>query len=771
VAIDPVCGMQVDEGRARDAGRTSRRGSTTFYFCNPRCKDRFDTGPDATTAAPGSAGAEAAHAPSGGEYTCPMHPEIVRPGPGTCPICGMALEPVMPSADASPEADPELASMRRRLRAGAVLTLPLLALSMGDMLPGAPVHHALGAPLVAWLQLLLATPVVLWGGAPFFVRAWESLRHRSPNMFTLIGLGTGAAYAHSVVATLAPGVFPAAFRDHAGAVPLYFEAAAVVVVLVVVGQVLELRARAQTSSAIRALLDLTPPTARLVSATGERDVAVADVRVGDRVRVRPGERVPVDGRVEEGASAVDESMLTGEPLPVEKSAGAQVTGGTINGTGSFVLRAERVGRETVLGQIVRMVAEAQRTRAPIQRLADRVAAVFVPAVVVIAVLTFVAWAVLGPPPALAYALVSAVAVLIIACPCALGLATPMSIMVASGRGAHAGVLVKSAAALETLAGVDTLAVDKTGTLTEGRPTLTAIRAYGPVDEAEVLRRAAALESRSEHPLAAAVLAAASARGVGPAGVVTDFASRTGTGVTGVVDGTRVVLGNRALMAAEGIDVTSLAAEAERLAATGATVLYLGADRTVAGLLAFADTVKATTPDAVRQLHAEGLRLVMVTGDGRAAAERVAAELGIETVIAELMPADKRAAIARLQAEGRTVAMAGDGVNDAPALAQADVGIAMATGTDVAIESAGITLLHGDIRGVVRARRLARATLRNVRQNLFFAFAYNAIGIPIAAGALYPLTGRLLSPMLAAAAMSLSSASVITNALRLRHVEL
>ncbi|HEY2386009.1 MAG TPA: copper-translocating P-type ATPase [Candidatus Binatia bacterium] len=763
--------MQVDEGRARDAGRTSRRGSTTFYFCNPRCKDRFDTGPDATTAAPGSAGAEAAHAPSGGEYTCPMHPEIVRPGPGTCPICGMALEPVMPSADASPEADPELASMRRRLRAGAVLTLPLLALSMGDMLPGAPVHHALGAPLVAWLQLLLATPVVLWGGAPFFVRAWESLRHRSPNMFTLIGLGTGAAYAHSVVATLAPGVFPAAFRDHAGAVPLYFEAAAVVVVLVVVGQVLELRARAQTSSAIRALLDLTPPTARLVSATGERDVAVADVRVGDRVRVRPGERVPVDGRVEEGASAVDESMLTGEPLPVEKSAGAQVTGGTINGTGSFVLRAERVGRETVLGQIVRMVAEAQRTRAPIQRLADRVAAVFVPAVVVIAVLTFVAWAVLGPPPALAYALVSAVAVLIIACPCALGLATPMSIMVASGRGAHAGVLVKSAAALETLAGVDTLAVDKTGTLTEGRPTLTAIRAYGPVDEAEVLRRAAALESRSEHPLAAAVLAAASARGVGPAGVVTDFASRTGTGVTGVVDGTRVVLGNRALMAAEGIDVTSLAAEAERLAATGATVLYLGADRTVAGLLAFADTVKATTPDAVRQLHAEGLRLVMVTGDGRAAAERVAAELGIETVIAELMPADKRAAIARLQAEGRTVAMAGDGVNDAPALAQADVGIAMATGTDVAIESAGITLLHGDIRGVVRARRLARATLRNVRQNLFFAFAYNAIGIPIAAGALYPLTGRLLSPMLAAAAMSLSSASVITNALRLRHVEL
>ncbi len=763
MATDPVCGMQVEEARARDAGRTSRRGSTTYFFCNARCQERFEAEPEGAAERPGSR----PPAPAAAEYTCPMHPEIVRSAPGSCPLCGMALEPRVATLD---DADPESEAMRRRLIVGAAFTLPLLVLAMGDML-GVPVQRTIGPRLAAWLQLLLATPVVAWGGAPFFVRAWQSLRQRSPNMFTLIGLGTGAAYLHSVVATVAPGLFPAAFRDDAGAVPLYFEAAAVIVVLVVLGQLLELGARARTSSAIRALLGLTPPTARLVTAGGERDVPLADVRVGDRVRVRPGERVPIDGVVEEGGSAVDESMLTGEPVPVDKDVGAHVTGGTINGTGSFVVRAERVGSETVLGQIVRMVGEAQRTRAPIQRLADRVAAVFVPAVILAAVVTFVGWALLGPPPALAHALVSAVAVLIIACPCALGLATPMSIMVASGRGAQAGVLVKSAAALETLAAVDTLVFDKTGTLTAGHPSLTAIRVASGDTEDEVLRRAASLERRSEHPLAAAILAAADERHVSPSDAVADFESRTGSGLIGRVDGTRTLLGNRALMAVEGIDVTGFAAEAERLSARGGTVLYVATDGAVRGLLAFADPVKPTSTDAVGQLRSEGLRLVMLTGDGRAPAEAVGRAVGIEEVIAEVLPREKREAIVRLQREGRTVAMAGDGVNDAPALAQADVGIAMASGTDVAIESAGITLLHGDIRGVVRARRLARATLRNVRQNLFFAFAYNAIGIPLAAGVLYPKLGWLLSPMVAAAAMSLSSASVITNALRLRHVRL
>jgi Cu+-exporting ATPase len=816
VATDPVCGMRVDEARARAAGRVATHAGTAYFFCNPRCKARFEADPAGTLQAAAARASEGAAPPAGTrshdaapapaphaytcpmcpevknerpgscpscgmaldpplapaatrrEWTCPMHPEVVRSEPGACPICGMALEPRV--IEAAPPRDPELTTMRRRLWVTATLTVPLVALSMADMLPGAPVHHALGPHLFAWIQLVLATPVVLWGGAPFFARGWQSARRRSANMFTLVALGTGAAYLHSLVATVAPQIFPAAFREHDGGVPLYFEAAAVIIVLVLLGQVLELRARARTSEAIRTLLRLTPPTARLVAAAGDREVPLAEVRVGDRVRVRPGEHVPVDGIVEEGASTVDESMLTGEPMPVAKGVGTRVTGGTLNGNGSVVVRAERVGDATVVAQIVRMVAEAQRSRPPIQRLADRVAAVFVPAVVVTAATTFVAWAVLGPPPALAHALVSAVAVLIIACPCALGLATPMSIMVATGRGAQAGILVKNATALETLSTVDTLVVDKTGTLTEGHPAVTTIRAVAGVDERTLLRLAASLEQRSEHPLAAAVLAAAAERGV-ELDDVYDFESRAGMGVVGNVAGRWVALGNRALMAAEDIDVSALADDAARLAGEEHTVLFVAADRVATGLLAVADPIKPSTPEALQCLRAEGLVTVMLTGDTRAVAESVARRLGIDTVVAEVLPQDKRAAIQRLQRAGHIVAMAGDGVNDAPALAQADVGIAMATGTDVAIESAGITLLHGDLRGVVRARRLSRATLRNIRQNLFFAFVYNALGVPLAAGALYPLLGWTLSPMVAAAAMSVSSVSVITNALRLRALRL
>jgi Cu+-exporting ATPase len=821
VAIDPVCGMQVDEAQARAAGRVSMHGGSEYFFCNPRCQTRFANDPaaaldvaraavarDATrdthTASGARAGSPvgaAAPSPAGTytcpmcpevraeragpcplcgmalepplepavarrEYVCPMHPEIVRAEPGTCPICGMALE--LRVTEATQADDPELATMRRRLRAATALTVPLVALAMGDMLPGTPISHALG-PTFAWAQLVLATPVVVWAGAPFFVRGWQSILNRRANMFTLIALGTGAAYVHSVLATVVPGAFPAAFREHGGMVPMYFEAAAVITALVLLGQVLELRARARTSDAIRALLRLTPPTARLVTATRDRDVAVAEVQVGDRVRVRPGERIPVDGIVEEGGGTVDESMLTGEPMPIMKRAGERVTGGTVNGTGSFVVRADRVGNATVLAQIVRMVGEAQRSRAPIQRLADRVAAVFVPIVIAAAAATFVAWALFGPPPQLAHALVSAVAVLIIACPCALGLATPMSIMVATGRGAQAGVLVKSAAALETLSTVDTLVVDKTGTLTEGKPTLGAVRTLAG-DDAMLLRLVASLERRSEHPIAAAVLAAATARQL-TADRVEDFASRPGMGVVGTVGGRRSAVGNRALMEAEGIDVAPLAEEARRHAAEGATVLFVGADGRAIGLVAVADPIKPSTPEALRRLRADGLTTVMLTGDTRAAAEAVARRLGIDEVVAEMLPAEKRAAVQRLQAAGRTVAMAGDGINDAPALAQADVGIAMATGTDVAIESAGITLLHGDLRGVARARSLSRATLRNIRQNLFFAFVYNALGVPLAAGVLYPFLGIVLSPMIAAAAMSFSSVSVIANALRLRRVAL
>ena len=819
MATDPVCGMQVDEARARAAERVTTYDGRAYYFCNPRCKTRFEADPAATlraaAARPTAAGAVStgappappapAHEPAATHgytcpmcpdvaaerpgscpscgmaletplappptrraYVCPMHPEVARSEPGACPICGMALE--LRVVEIEPTPDPELAAMRARLRVATALTVPLFALAMADMLPGAPVHHAFGPRLAAWLQLALATPVILWAGASFFARGWQSIVHRRPNMFTLIALGTGAAYAHSVLAALVPGIFPPAFREHDGAVPLYFEAAAVITVLVLLGQVLELRARARTSDAIRALLGLTPPTARLVTADGDRDVAVAEVRVGDRLRVRPGERIAVDGILEEGGGSVDESMLTGEPMPVAKAVGERVTGGTVNGAGSFVVRAERVGSATVLAQIVRMVGEAQRSRAPIQRLADRVAALFVPAVIATAVVTFVAWALLGPAPALAHALVSAVAVLIIACPCALGLATPMSIMVATGRGAHAGVLVKNAAALETLSAVDTLVVDKTGTLTAGRPTVTAVRATAGGDADTLLRLAAGLEQRSEHPLATAVLAGAAARGLAPE-AVTGFDSRAGMGVVGDVRGRRTILGNRALMQAEGVDVTALVDEAARRAAEGETVLFVAADGRALGFVAVADPIKPSTPEALRQLREDGLRTVMLTGDARPTAESVARRLDIDDVVAEVLPDGKRAAITRLQHDGRIVAMAGDGINDAPALAQADVGIAMATGTDVAIESAGITLLGGDLVGVVRARRLSRATLRNIRQNLFFAFVYNALGVPLAAGVLYPFVGFTLSPMLAAAAMSLSSVSVITNALRLRRVRL
>ncbi len=747
MALDPICGMTVDEAAARAAGRVVETPDGPRFFCGVRCKARFE-------------GAPPAPSPPAAQYTCPMHPEIRRRGPGACPICGMALEPLVPTAEG--EASPELRDMQRRLWVGAVLAAPVLVLGMVESL----VH----GPLRSWIQLALATPVVVFSGWPFFVRAWESVRARSLNMFTLIGLGTGAAYTHSVLATVAPALFPPAFRMHDGTVPVYFEPAAVIVVLVLVGQVLELRARARTGSAVRALLDLAPRTARRIGPRGDEDVPVEALRAGDRLRVRPGERIPADGVVEEGTSSVDESMLTGEAIPTEKAPGGLVSAGTVNGAGGFVMRAERIGSETLLAQIVRMVGDAQRSRAPIQRLADRVAAWFVPVVIAVAAATFVAWALFGPPPALAHGLVNAVAVLIIACPCALGLATPMSIMVATGRGAQAGVLVRDAAALETLARVDTLLVDKTGTLTEGKPRLTEVVPAPGATEAEVLALAAGLERGSEHPLAAAVTAGAAERGVAPA-PVTDFAAVPGQGVSGLADGHRVVLGKRALIAAEGVDPGPLEATAERLRAEGRTVAYLAADGRLRGLVAVADPVKTTTPEAVRLLHRDGLRLVMVTGDSRATAEAVARRLGLDEVIADVLPPEKSAVVERLERAGRTVAMAGDGVNDAPALARAAVGIAMGTGADVAIQSAGVILVKGDLRGIARARRLSRATLRNVRQNLAFAFLYNALGIPLAAGVLYPVAGLLLSPMIASAAMSLSSVSVIANALRLRHAPL
>jgi Cu+-exporting ATPase len=703
------------------------------------------------------------------EWTCPMHPEIVRDAPGTCPICGMALEPRTVALEEGPDA--ELVDMTRRFWVSLVLSHPLVLAAMAEMLPGEPLRHLIPPRVMAWGQLVLATPVVLWGGWPFFERGWRSVVTRRLNMFTLIALGTGMAYAYSVVATVAPWLFPSPFRTHGSAVGLYFEAAAVITVLVLLGQVLELRARSRTSSAIKALLGLAPKTARRLREVGvEEDVPLEQVQPGDRLRVRPGEKVPVDGVVLEGRSAVDESMVTGEPIPVEKTPGTRVTGGTVNQTGGFLMRAERVGSETLLAQIVRMVSEAQRSRAPIQRLADTVSAWFVPTVVVVAAVSAIAWGTIGPEPRMAYALVNAVAVLIIACPCALGLATPMSIMVGTGRGATAGVLLKNAEALEVLESVDTIVVDKTGTLTEGRPRLVSVVTVDGHDEAGLLRLSASLERASEHPLAAAIVSGAIERGTepGPAG---DFSSITGKGVNGTVDGRPIALGNRHLMEDLGISLGDLAERADKLRAEGQTVMFVAVDGRLTGLVGVADPIKATTPEALSLLRESGLRIVMLTGDSRRTAEAVARRLGIQQLEAEVLPEQKIAVIKRLQSEGQRVAMAGDGVNDAPALAQADVGIAMGTGADVAMESAGITLVKGDLRGIARARRLSEATMRNIRQNLFFAFVYNAVGVPIAAGVLYPVLGLLLNPMIASAAMSLSSVSVIANALRLQRVRL
>jgi Cu+-exporting ATPase len=703
------------------------------------------------------------------EYTCPMHPQIVRPVPGSCPICGMALEPRTVIAE-EPE-NPELLSMTRRFCASVVLTIPVLALGMSDLIPGQPLQHVLSVRAMGWVELALATPVVLWGGWPFFQRGWASLINRSLNMFTLIALGTGTAFLYSVVAVLFPQLFPATFRGMNGEVPVYFEAAAAITTLVLLGQVLELRARSRTSAAIRSLLRLSPKNARLVRADGtELDVPLEHIQVGDMLRVRPGEKVPVDGVVTDGEGAVDESLMTGEPIPVEKTPGHRVIGGTVNGTGTLVMRAERVGNETLLAQIVRMVSEAQRSRAPVQKLADRVAGYFVPAVVLIAVLTFVIWAAVGPQPRMAHALLNAVAVLIIACPCALGLATPMAIMVGTGRGALAGVLVKNAEALETLEKVDTIVVDKTGTLTEGRPQVVAVIAAPGFDEAAILRIAATLERASEHPLASAILSRAKERGIGPA-ESTEFQSRTGKGVLAKIGVQAAALGNRALFAELNISLDSLEEKARAREGEGETVMFVALGGKAAGLITVADPIKSTTPEAIAQLHRDGIHIVMLTGDSHATAEVVARKLAIEKVFAGVLPGQKNEVVKQLQAEGHIVAMAGDGVNDAPALSQADVGIAMGTGTDVAIESAGITLLQGDLRGLARARKLSQATMRNIRQNLFFAFAYNSVGVPVAAGVLYPFFGLLLSPILASAAMTFSSVSVITNALRLRRIKL
>ncbi len=706
----------------------------------------------------------------GTKWTCPMHPQIVQDGPGSCPICGMALEPMQP-ATAEEEENPELKEVSRRFWISLVLSVPLLTMVMLDMLPGQPVSRLLGEEPRIWLELALALPVCTWGAWPFYVRGVKSLRGLNLNMFTLIGLGVFVAFAYSLVATFAPGIFPHAFRGHGGRVAVYFEAAAVITALVLLGQVLELRARSRTGAAIKALLGMAAKTARRMNEDGtEEDIPLEHVHVGDRLRVRPGEKVPVDGAVLEGRSNVDESMVTGEPLPVEKQAGDRVIGSTINGTGALVIRAEKVGADTLLARIIEMVAQAQRSRAPIQKLADTVSAYFVPTVIAIAVITFGAWAWIGPEPAMAYALVNAVAVLIIACPCALGLATPISIMVATGRGANLGVLFRNAEAIERMRQVDTLVVDKTGTLTEGKPRLVSVEPAEGVTEQELLKLVAALENASEHPLAAAIVKGAAERGV-TAGRADDFESHTGKGVSGKVDGRSVALGNPALMRQLGINPDALQARADTLRAEGQTVMFAAVDGKPAGLVGVADPIKQTTPHAIEALRGAGLRLVVLTGDNERTARAVAGKLGIDEVIAGVLPDQKAEKVKALQAEGRVVAMAGDGVNDAPALAQADVGIAMGTGTDVAMESAHVTLVKGDLRGIVRARQLSRATLRNIKQNLFFAFVYNALGVPIAAGVLYPVFGLLLSPMIAAAAMSLSSVSVISNALRLRRVDL
>ena len=801
-ARDPVCGMQVNPDTARFR---HDHGGRTYAFCCHGCLNAFKAdserylGASATTTAheapargteyvcpmcpevrqPGPGACPscgmalelepdlATVRPTQVQYTCPMHPEIVEEGPGVCPICGMALEARTLEVEEPP--NPELVDMTRRFWIGAALGLPVFALAMTEMVLGERVADLIGQGRANWVQLLFATPVVLWAGWPFYQRAWVSVKNVSPNMFTLIGLGVGSAYLYSLAATAAPNIFPEGFRVDGGVEP-YFDTAVVITVLVLLGQVLELRARSRTGAAIRSLLGLAPNTARLVRDGREEEVSLAQVQAGDLLRVRPGERIPVDGRVVEGRSSVDESMVTGEPIPVEKTEGATVVGATINGTGSLTMRAERVGSETLLAQIVRMVSKAQRSRAPIQRLADRLAGYFVPSVVIVAIVAFLAWSTWGPEPRLALALVSAVAVLIIACPCALGLATPMAIMVGTGRGARAGVLIKNAEALETLEKVNTLVVDKTGTLTDGKPRLTSVVTDGGVPEDDLLGLAAGLEQASEHPLAAAIVAGARDRGLDvPA--VSDFRSDTGKGVSGFVAARRVLLGTVPLLTEHGVDLGALPARADELRRKGQTVVFVAVDGKKAGLLGVSDPIKASTPDAIRLLREDGLRIVMVTGDNRVTAEAIAGELGLDEVVADVLPADKRRIVAERQSQGQVVAMAGDGINDAPALAEAAVGVAMGTGTDVAMESAGITLVKGDLRAIVRARRLSRATMRNIRQNLFLAFVYNSLGVPIAAGLLYPFVGVLISPMWASAAMTLSSLSVISNALRLRHVKL
>jgi P-type Cu+ transporter len=761
-ATDPVCGMKVDRAAAKHFVPHEGQG---FYFCSAGCKAKFEADPQKYL----SEQPAPQPMPKGTQYTCPMHPEIVRDKPGSCPLCGMALEPMgVPTGDEGP--NPELVDFTHRFWVSAALSIPLLAIAMGPML-GLTVRDWIGERFAVWLELALATPVVLWAAIPFFHRGYESVVNRSPNMWTLISLGVGTAYVYSVVATLFPGLFPHEFRGHGGAVPVYFEAAAVIVALVFLGQVLELKARERTGSAIRALLDLAPKTARRIGKNGsETDVPLDEVHVGDLLRIRPGEGVPVDGVVTEGRSSVDESMITGEPVPVEKTEGDKLTGGTLNRNGTLVMRAEKVGADTMLSRIVELVAKAQRSRAPIQGLADRVSYYFVPAVVLVAILAFAGWALFGPPPSMAFAIVSAVSVLIIACPCALGLATPMSIMTATGRGAQAGVLIRDAEALERFARVDTLIVDKTGTLTEGKPKLTDVVAVNGFGEGELLEFAAGIEKGSEHPLAEAIATGAEERGAAVADA-RDFASVTGKGVSGTLSGKSVALGNQAMMDDLNVNVGALAKDAEVLRAQGKTAMFVAVDGKLAGIVAVADPVKRTAAEAIRVLHESGLKIIMATGDNARAAEAVARTLGIDELRADMLPEGKKALIDELQARGARVAMAGDGVNDAPALAAADVGIAMGTGADVAVESAGITLVKGDLTGIVRARTLAQATIGNIKQNLFFAFVYNALGVPVAAGVLYPVLGTLLSPMLAAAAMSLSSVSVIANALRLRALKL
>jgi Cu+-exporting ATPase len=767
---DPVCGMTVKPG----GPHTLSYKGVSYAFCSAGCLAKFQRDPElyhegAIPKEEGPAEPGGAPAPPAAGYTCPMHPQVLQPGPGACPLCGMALEPMAPSAEA--EENPELLDMTRRFWIALALTVPLFAIAMSDLIPGRPLRGLASQRALQWTEMALATPVFLWCGWPFLVRGWRSVITLNLNMFTLIGMGTAVAYAYSAVATIYPRAFPPSFRAEGGGVDVYFEAAAVIVTLVLLGQVLELRARGQTGAALRKLLGLAPKTARIVTGDGtERDVPLSEVQVGDRLRVRPGEKIPVDGVVLDGVSAVDESMVTGEPVPVRKDPKSKVIGATINGTGSLVVKAERVGAATLLSQIVRMVAEAQRSRAPVQRFADKVAGVFVPIVVGVAVLTFVVWSLVGPDPKMAHAVVNAVAVLIIACPCALGLATPMSVMVGTGKGATAGVLFKNAEAMELMRKIDTLVVDKTGTLTEGKPKVVSIAPAQGVDENKLLGLAAGLELASEHPLAAAIAAAAREKGI-KGERIDDFESRTGMGVAGRVGDVAVALGDERLMEEMGVDASRLKARARDMRSEGHTVVYLAAQGSVVGLIEIADPIKKTTPDAIEAIQAEGVEVIMLTGDRRVTAEAVAKRLALDGVRSEVMPDQKASVVKSLQSEGRIVAMAGDGINDAPALAQADVGVAMGTGTDVAMESGGVTLVKGDLRGILRARRLSTEMMRNIKQNLIWAFFYNALGVPIAAGVAYPFFGLLLSPMIAAAAMSFSSVSVIANSLRLRNVDI